>query len=162
MRLIQKVSNNPLTEARTQKPSELDYELAMKIVHRCVSEAKTLDCYMNIAVVDCTGRLKTFARMDGAWLGSIEIAQSKAFTAIAFSGDQDKQGPLPTDKLADLSQPKKDLFGIQNTNTNDGIVIFGGGVPLYINGKLVGAVGVSGSSVENDIKVAQAGASVLE
>jgi len=162
MKLIQKVSNKTLTEARQDKPNELDFDLAMKIINRCVSESKTLDCYMNIAVVDCTGRLKAFARMDGAWLGSIEIAQSKAFTAIAFSGDEDKQGPLPTDKLADMSQPKKDLFGIQNTNSNDGVVIFGGGVPLYINGKLVGAVGVSGSSVENDIKVAQAGASIVE
>jgi uncharacterized protein GlcG (DUF336 family) len=162
MRLINKVVNNTkqLNEA-VDKPTVLDFDTAQKIINKCVSESKSDGLFMNIAVVDATGRLKAFARMDGAWIGSIEIAQSKAFTALAFSGDEDKQGPLPTDKLGDLSQPKKDLFGIQNTNPNDGIVIFGGGVPLYINKKLVGAVGISGSSVDNDMKIAAFATSII-
>lgn len=126
-----------------------------KIIKQSVDKSNELNVLMNIAVVDCTGELMAFMRMDGAWLGSVPIAQNKAYTAHAFSGDKDKQGPLTTEKLGELAQPGESLYGIQDTNTK--IVVFGGGVPLYKGNVLVGALGISGSSVPNDIKVAEAG-----
>jgi len=90
--------------------------------------------------------------MDGAWIGSIDISIKKAFTARAFD--------IATKDLAPLAQPGRDFFGIQSSN--DGrVMIFAGGVPLRRNGKVVGAVGVSGGSGEQDQAVAQAGATVF-
>ena len=107
---------------------------------------------MDIAVVDAGGNLKTFARMDGAWLGSIDISIRKARTARWFD--------MNTGEIGKLSQPGGPLFGIEHSN--GGLITFPGGVPLK-NGKgeIVGAIGVSGSTVDNDHAVAVAGAGVL-
>lgn len=107
---------------------------------------------MNIAVVDEGNNLVAFARMDGAWLGRIDIAQGKAYTARAFD--------MPTRDLAPLCQPGQPLFGIHTSNQGR-LVIFPGGVPLQAGGAVVGAVGVSGGTVEQDQEVAQAGAAAL-
>jgi uncharacterized protein GlcG (DUF336 family) len=92
-------------------------------------------------------------RETDAWLGSLEIAQSKAWTVIAFSGPTEDQA-LTTEKIATMTQPGQPLYGLQNTNQGK-VVIFGGGIPIYIKGKLHGSIGVSGSTVEDDINLAQ-------
>lgn len=106
---------------------------------------------MNIAVVDEGGNLVSHVRMDGAWIGSIDISINKAFTARAFD--------VSTAELSKNSQPGQQFYGIQNSN--DGrIMIFAGGVPLRRNGVVIGAIGVSGGSGSQDQAVADAGASV--
>ena len=104
---------------------------------------------MAIAVVDDGGNLKAQHRMDGASLAAIEVSLGKAFTAVATNAS--------TADLAAQCQPGQPLYGLQATH-NGKIVIFGGGVPLRANGKLVGAVGTSGGSVEEDVIVAEAAA----
>ncbi len=104
---------------------------------------------MNIAVVDSGANLVAFVRMDGAWLGSIDIAINKAFTSRSFD--------ISTKELSKLSQPGEDFFGIHVSN-HGRIMIFAGGIPLKRDGKVVGAIGVSGGTGDQDQKVAQAGA----
>src|SRR3712207_4693451 len=107
---------------------------------------------MDIAVVDAGAQLKAFVRMDGAWLGSIDIAQRKARTARYFD--------MPTGDLVQLTQPGGPLWNIEVTN--GGLVTFPGGLPIRNDeGTIIGAVGVSGSTVENDHEVALAGADAL-
>jgi uncharacterized protein GlcG (DUF336 family) len=107
---------------------------------------------MNIAVVDAGNNLTAFARQDGAWLGSIAVAQDKAFTARAFDA--------PTHDLYEKAQPGGSLYGIGVSN--DGRVItFPGGVPLANGDEIVGAVGVSGGEVAQDQAVAEAGAAAF-
>ena len=137
-------------------PMGMTAKFAQGVIDRCLIAARAENLLMNIAVVDLSGRLKAFIRDDGAWLGSVDIAQAKAFTALGFSGNQDKQGPLSTEDLNKEAFNKGSLLGITDTNRRDGVVAFGGGIPLYDDQDLIGAVGVSGSTVENDIKVAQA------
>lgn len=107
---------------------------------------------MNIAVVDAGGNLVAHERMDGAWIGSVDISINKAFTARAFN--------IATKDLADNSQPGQQFFGIHGSN-HGRIMIFAGGIPLKKNGHVVGAVGVSGGSGEQDQNVAQAGAAAF-
>jgi len=107
---------------------------------------------MNIAVVDAGGNLKAFTRMDGAWLGSIDISIKKARTARYFD--------MATGSIGELSQPGGPLFNIEVSN--GGLITFPGGLPLQsAEGEIIGAVGVSGSTVENDHAVASAGAAAL-
>jgi uncharacterized protein GlcG (DUF336 family) len=110
-------------------------------------KAAELKVPYNIAVVDAGGGLVTHVRMDGAWLGSVDIAIDKAWTARAFD--------MPTDALARLGQSGQQGFGINTTN-HCRVVIFGGGVPVMVNGAVIGAIGASGGSVEQDISVARA------
>lgn len=107
---------------------------------------------MNIAVVDGGGHLLAFVRQPDAWLGSIDIAINKAFTARAFD--------LSTKELAELSQPEEQFFGIHASNHNR-VVIFAGGIPLKRDGRVIGAVGVSGGFSKQDQAVAEAGAAAL-
>jgi uncharacterized protein GlcG (DUF336 family) len=120
---------------------------ARGIIQAGEQKAAELKIPYNIAVVDAGGALISHVRMDGAWLGSIDIAINKAFTARAFD--------MSTDDLSRAAQSGESLFGINTTNS-DKIVIFGGGMPVKVNGAVIGAVGASGGSVENDIKVVQA------
>jgi uncharacterized protein GlcG (DUF336 family) len=107
---------------------------------------------MCIAVVDSGANLKAFMRMDNAWVGSIDIAIKKATTACFFG--------METGALGQLSQPGKPLYGIEHSN--DGLITFPGGLPIVdADGELMGAIGVSGSTVENDHEVAAAGVAVL-
>jgi uncharacterized protein GlcG (DUF336 family) len=128
---------------------ELSLEEAKKIVQDAEAKAKEIGVKMNIAVADVGGNLVAFERMDNAWLGSINIAISKAYTAVAFN--------MTTEDLGKESQAGKSLFGIHTTNHGK-IVIFGGGIPLTRKGVLVGAIGVSGGAVTQDMEVAKAGA----
>ncbi len=125
---------------------------AEKIISAAKEKAKAIDTKMNIAVVDAGANLVAFGRMDGAWLGSLDISIKKAKTARFFD--------MNTGDIGGLSQPGGSLFNIEHSN--GGLITFPGGIPLK-NGKgeVVGAIGVSGSSVENDHTVADAGAKAL-
>jgi uncharacterized protein GlcG (DUF336 family) len=120
---------------------------ARRMIQAGEKKAAELEIPYNIAVVDSGGDLISHVRMDGAWLGSIDISINKAFTARAFD--------MSTDDLSKASQSGESLFGINTTN-DDRIVIFGGGMPVKVDSAVIGAVGASGGSVENDIKVVQA------
>lgn len=126
----------------------LTLERAQAVVEAARQKAEEIGVLMNIAIVDEGNNLLAFARMPGAWLGSIDIAQSKAYSARAFD--------MPTKELGKASQPGEPLFGIHASNHGK-IIIFAGGIPLQENGKVVGAIGVSGGSVEQDQEVAEAG-----
>ncbi|HEY4342450.1 MAG TPA: heme-binding protein [Steroidobacteraceae bacterium] len=112
-------------------------------------EKKALDLGVayNLAVVDAGGNLISHIRMDGAWLGSIDISIQKAWTARAFD--------MPTQDLAKMAQSGKPLFGINSTN-HDRVVIFAGGMPVKRGEVVIGAVGASGGTVEQDEKVVEA------
>ena len=122
-------------------------EKAQLIISAGIVKAKEIGQPMNIAVVDVGTNLTAFARMDGAWLGSIDIAINKAFTAKAFD--------ISTLELGRNSQPGNQFFGIHESN-HGRVMIFAGGIPLKMNGQVVGAVGVSGGSGEQDQAVAEA------
>ena len=118
---------------------------AQKIIAAAEKKSKELDVKMDIAVVDAGANLTAFARMDGAWLGSVDIAIKKAKTARYFD--------MNTGEIGKLSQPGESLFNIEHSN--NGLITFPGGVPLKNqNGEIVGAVGISGSTVDNDHAVA--------
>jgi len=126
-----------------------DAQAAIEAAREMALETGTKMC---IAIVDSGANLKAFHRMDDAWVGSIDIAIKKAKTAVFFG--------MPTGQIGKLSQPGGPLFGIEHSN--EGLITFPGGLPIVDKeGVLVGAIGVSGSSVENDHIVAQAGAKVL-
>lgn len=132
--------------------SELSLQQAQAAVAAALAKSKELGVLMNIAVVDAGANLKAFARMDGAWLGSIDISIRKARTARFFD--------MPTGAIGSLSQPGGSLFGIEHSN--GGLITFPGGVPIKdAQGNVIGAIGVSGSTVENDHAVATAGAAAL-
>jgi uncharacterized protein GlcG (DUF336 family) len=121
---------------------------AEKAIAAARKKAVKLKTQMCIAVVDSGGVLKAFHRMDDAWVGSIDIAIKKAKTAVFFG--------MPTGEIGKLSQPGGPLYGIEHSN--DGLITFPGGLPIVdADGVMIGAIGVSGSSVENDHAVAQAG-----
>lgn len=127
-------------------------EQAEKIITAAKRKATEIDAKMNICVVDGGANQVAFVRMDGAWLGSADIALKKAKTARFFD--------MPTGEIGKLSQPGEPLFNIEHSN--GGLISFPGGVPLKNkNGDIIGAVGVSGSVVENDHAVATAGAKAL-
>jgi len=121
---------------------------AQEAIFKAQAKADTMDIKMNIAVVDAGMNLVAFTRMDGAWLGSIDIAIKKAKTAKAFD--------MNTGILGELSQPGEPLYNIEHSN--GGLITFPGGVPIVKDGEIVGAIGVSGSTVERDHAVASAGA----
>src|SRR6188472_3833247 len=125
---------------------------AKRIVAAAEKKAAEIGQPMNIAVADAGGNLVSHVRMDGAWLGSVDISIKKAYTSRAFD--------ITTKDLATHSQSGGQFFGIHASN--DGrIMIFAGGVPLKRDGKIVGAIGVSGGSGEQDHAVAEAGAQAL-
>ena len=125
---------------------------ARSIIAAAEARAEEIGQPMNIAVVDAGGNLISHVRMDGAWLGSIDISINKAFTSRAFD--------IQTKDLGDNSQPGNQFYGIHASN-NGRIMIFAGGVPLSRDGQVVGAIGVSGGSGEQDQTVAEAGAGAL-
>ncbi len=127
-------------------------EQAEKAIKAAKEKAKELGVKMDIAIVDAGVNLTAFARMDGAWLGSIDIAIKKAKTARFFDMD--------TGKIGELSQPGGALYNIEHSNS--GLISFPGGIPIKDGkGEIMGAIGVSGSSVDNDHAVAQAGVKAI-
>jgi uncharacterized protein GlcG (DUF336 family) len=129
----------------------VNLEQAERAIAAARKEAINIKTKMCIAVVDSGANLKAFLRMDDAWVGSIDIAIKKAKTACFFT--------MGSGEIGKLSQPGKPLYGIEHSN--NGLITFPGGLPILDKGELIGAIGVSGSSVENDHKVAVAGCKVL-
>jgi uncharacterized protein GlcG (DUF336 family) len=127
--------------------SEITLKQARAAVDAALRKSQELGVKMDIAVVDAGANLKAFARMDGAWLGSIDIAIKKARTARFFD--------MNTGEIGSYSQPGGSLYGIEHSNA--GLISFPGGIKTS-SGEILGAIGVSGSTVENDQIVAEAGA----
>lgn len=132
--------------------NDVMFDHAKAAVKAAIAKSGELGVKMNIAVVDAGANLKAFVRMDGAWLGSVDIAIKKAKTARFFN--------MNTGEIGKLSQPGGPLYNIEHSN--DGLISFPGGVPIKSGGQIIGAIGVSGDSVENDHAVAEAGAAVVE
>jgi uncharacterized protein GlcG (DUF336 family) len=133
--------------------NDLTLEQAQTAVAAALKKAGEIGVKMNIAVVDVGANLKAFNRMDGAWLGSIDISIRKAKTARFFD--------MNTGEIGKLSQPGGSLFAIEHSN--GGLITFPGGVPIRNQaGAVIGAIGVSGSMVENDHAVATAGAAAVK
>jgi uncharacterized protein GlcG (DUF336 family) len=124
-------------------------EDAKRVIAGGEDAAREMQQPMNIAVVDAGGNLIAHERMDGAWIGSIDISINKAFTARAFD--------IPTEALAPNAQPNNQFYGIHASN-HGRIMIFAGGMPLISDGEIVGAVGVSGGDGKQDQAVAEAAA----
>ena len=132
--------------------NDITIQQARAAIDAARSMSADLSVKMNIAIVDAGANLKAFARMDGAWLGSIDIAIKKAKTARFFD--------MPTGEIGKLSQPGESLYGIEHSN--GGLISFPGGVPIKdSDGKIIGAIGVSGSSVEDDHAVAESGIATI-
>jgi uncharacterized protein GlcG (DUF336 family) len=125
---------------------------ARRIIAAAEKKAAEIGQPMNIAVADEGGNIVSHVRMDGAWLGSIDISQKKAYTSRAFD--------ISTKDLASHSQPGQQFYGIHASNEGK-IMIFAGGIPLKKGGKVVGAIGVSGGSGDQDHAVAEAGAAAF-
>jgi len=132
--------------------NRLSLDDARHVLDAALDKAVEIGQPMNIAVVDDGGHLIAFARQDGAILGSIDIATGKARTSALMK--------LSTEDLGKAAAPQAPLYGIEVTN--GGLVIFGGGIPLTDDGAVVGAIGVSAGSVEQDVSVAQAGVAALD
>ncbi|NVO84233.1 GlcG/HbpS family heme-binding protein [Hymenobacter terrestris] len=132
--------------------SSINLQQAQQIIEAARQKSQEMGVKMNIAVVDAGANLVAFARMDGAWLGSLDISIKKAKTARFFD--------MPTGNIGGLSQPGGSLFGIEHSN--GGLITFPGGIPLKQGDEIVGAIGVSGDSVENDHTVAEAGMKALQ
>lgn len=149
------LANYSLAEQDVSKlylPGDITQVQAEKVIAAAVNKAVSNKLLMNIAVVDAGGNLKAFVRMDGAFLASIDIAIKKAKTARSLN--------MSTYELSQLTQPGKELYGIEVTN--GGMAIFGGGELIKNkDGLIIGAIGVSGGSVAEDMSVAQAGAAVI-
>ncbi len=125
---------------------------AEKAIETAKGKAIAIDTKMNIAVVDAGANLVALGRMDGAWLGSLDISIKKAKTARYFD--------MNTGIIGELSHPGQSLFNIEHSN--NGLITFPGGIPIKnAAGEIIGAIGVSGSWVENDHAVAEAGALAL-
>jgi uncharacterized protein GlcG (DUF336 family) len=130
----------------------LRLEDARRIIAAAEKKADEIGQPMNIAVADAGGNLVAHVRMDNAWIGSVDISIKKAWTSRAFD--------ITTKDLADNSQSGDQFFGIHASNDGK-VMIFAGGIPLKKDGKVVGAIGVSGGSGEQDHAVAEAGASAF-
>ncbi len=132
--------------------SDITLDQAHDVVKAARKKAEEMGVKMDIAVVDAGANLKFFIRMDDAWLGSIDISIKKAKTARFFD--------MPTGEIGKLSQPGGALYNIEHSN--GGLISFPGGLPLKNEkGEIIGGIGVSGSTVEDDHAVAEAGASAI-
>lgn len=132
---------------------EMTLDLALRLIEAARGKAREIGVPMVIAVVDTGGNMIALQRMDDALLASINIASNKAYTAVAVK--------MPTHELAKVSQSGQPLFGIHTTD-DCRIVIFGGGFPLKANGVIIGGIGVSGGSVEQDMDCALSAVRLLE
>jgi uncharacterized protein GlcG (DUF336 family) len=125
---------------------------AREMIETSISKANAMNVPCSIAVIGPDGHLLSFERQDGAISGSVELAINKAFTAQIFNNR--------TDRLSALAQPGGELFGIQHSH-NGRVVVFGGGIPIQFQGQAIGAIGVSGGTVAEDVAIAEAGAEIL-
>ncbi|MBC6997091.1 heme-binding protein [Cytophaga sp. FL35] len=138
--------------SQAQNPYDVSTEQALNSLQAAKKKAEEMNVSVNIAVVDAGANLKCFVRMDNSYLGSIDVAIKKAKTARYFDTD--------TGKLGELTQPGGIIYNIELSN--DGLITFPGGVPIKNKeGKIIGAIGVSGGTIEEDRIIANAGADAL-
>lgn len=150
--LVKKIVRSAMEQIKPQKVI-LTLEIAKALCEKIEQKAIEWNMKVVVAIADEKARPIAIHCMDGAYIGSYDVAVNKTFTAIAFQ--------MPTKELAKLSQPGAPLYGIQNTN-NGKIVIFGGGEPLYDQGELIGSLGVSGGTAEQDTALAEYGKEILK
>ena len=131
----------------TLKLLSVSLEDAQRVIAAGQAKAGEIGSPSNVAVVDAGGNLVSHIRMDHAWVGSVDISINKAWTARAFD--------MATEKLGKMAQSGKPLFGIDSTN-HEKVVIFGGGIPIKIGDTVVGGLGASGGTVDQDLQVAEA------
>lgn len=121
---------------------------AESLVDAAKSKAADIGVAVSVVIMDAAGHLKAFSRMDGAWLGSIDVAMKKAKTAVLFEAE--------TQAIWELCKPDAQAHGLEFTN--NGLITFAGGIPLRAaDGQLLGSIGVSGGEVAQDLEVARAG-----
>jgi len=149
--LVEKTVKNVIDMEFAGKKMSL--KLATELLFRIEQKAASWNMRIVGAISDASGRPVAVHCMDGAYIGSYDVALNKTYTAAAFQ--------MPTKELAKLSQPGGELYGIQFTNDGK-VVIFGGGEPLVRSGVMIGALGVSGGTAEQDTKLAEYGVSILE
>ena len=148
---IERVAQDVLR--RMKAPFSMDLQLAKALIDRIEQKAGQMGVRAVIAVSDAAGRPVAIHVMDGAYIGSFDIALNKTYTSAAFQ--------MSTAKLGELAAPGGSLYGIQFTNHGK-VVIFGGGEPLMRNGEMIGAVGVSGGTAEQDTELGAYGRDILE
>lgn len=133
--------------------NKMTLRLATALIHIVEQEAERRHMKVVVAVSDQAARPVAIHCMDGAYIGSFDVALNKTYTSVGFQ--------MSTEQLGELSQPGKELYGIQYTNQGK-IVIFGGGEPLFVEGQLIGAIGISGSTAAEDTSLAAYAKSKLE
>ncbi len=147
------VATDAVRQLKPIATMDISLEQAQAVIEAAAKKSWEIGTSMDIAVVDAGGNLKAFIRQDGAWLGSIDIAIKKAKTARYFD--------MNTGEIGKLSKESGPLYNIEHSN--GGLITFPGGVPIKLaDGTIIGAIGVSGSTVENDHAVAAAGAAVIK
>lgn len=134
-------------------PGDMNLKLATALIERVEKKAESENLAVVVAVADKAGRPVAIHCMDGAYMGSFDVALNKSFTSAAFR--------MSTEQLGQLSQPGQSLYGIQLTNDGK-IVVFGGGEPLMSGGQMIGALGVSGGTARQDTDLAAYGKEVLK
>lgn len=144
--LINLIKERVLEKMNNRMISKLDIKLAKEMAELAEKKSKEINVPIVFSVVDDGGNLILLHKIEGALLASTDISINKAYTANALK--------MPTHELFDLAQPGKPLYGIEATNQGK-IVLFGGGYPLKINDKIVGAIGISGGTVEEDMEIAE-------
>lgn len=142
--VIKKISYDLISSLKVNK---ITLKMAKEILEKAEKKAESINVPVVIAIVDDGGNLIAQHRMDNSILISITVAFNKAYTAIALK--------MPTEKLHDLVLPGKPLYGLENIGDGK-LCIIGGGIPIISNGNIIGAIGVSGGSVDEDIQIAQA------
>ena len=131
----------------------ITHEIAMAALNAGIKRAKELEQRSCLSIVDAGGHLVGFVRVDDAAFGTIEVANNKAYTAAALRKS--------TDTWMSLSQPGQELYGLERSCARP-FVVFGGGLPVTIDGVVIGGVGVSGGPEEADVEIAKAMVAVLE
>ena len=143
---VENIVRNVLRNIKS--PKVMNLKVATALIEQVEKEAERMGVKAVVAVSDAAGRPIAIHCMDGAYIGSFDIALNKTYTSVAFQ--------MSTAKLAELAAPGGSLYGIQHTNDGK-IVIFGGGEPLYIDDVMVGAIGVSGGTAEQDTRLGEFG-----
>ena len=139
---------------KQMKPAPtMNLKLALALMEKVEAEAQRIGVKAVVAVSDASGRPVAIHCTDGAYIGSFDVALNKTYTSVAFQ--------MSTAKLAELAAPGGSLYGIQFTNEGK-IVIFGGGEPLYVDDVMIGAIGVSGGSAEQDTYLGAYGKNILK
>lgn len=151
--VIQTIQNVIRERYGTRGLDNMKLQIAAALIERVKEKAAEWGMKVVVAVADKGGRPVAIQCMDGAYIGSFDVALNKSYTSVAFQ--------MSTKELGRLSQPGESLYGIQYTNEGK-IVIFGGGEPLYYQGSLIGALGVSGGTAEQDTALAEYGKEILE